>query len=330
MPVFKDRNDEYIFVSNLGEGVQGVAQLVLHIQTGEYRVRKAFNFEDPTSDANNEAHVLHILQAKASEIKPRPNIVTFHGSSPGVVYLGFCNGGDLSELPDDAPASVVFRVVAQVLRSQVFMNESGVAHNDLHGGNIFAHYPEGACFPELYVGDFGQATAQRGPVSKPNSDLFFASERLEEIKEQSKQPFVNSDLQTLIDEAAALNEEADEQARRDEHMRAMQATASASHPEEAASAYTIGARLSRLLDLAEKASAKNPMHIRDLQYFRRPDTPSITYFDSVEACMESDIELQGPFQMAEVQVDANGVFRHLVRIDEKICSIEYTSILDGY
>lgn len=39
-PIFKDGADEYIFIQVLGQSIQGQAQLVLHVQSGEYRVRK--------------------------------------------------------------------------------------------------------------------------------------------------------------------------------------------------------------------------------------------------------------------------------------------------
>lgn len=306
VPVFKEMHDEYIFIRELGEGAQASAQLVLHLQSGEYRVRKAFNAMKPGKAATHEADILQILQVKASEVRSSPNVVTFHGSSPGVVYLGFCNGGDLSELSENTPASVIYRLVAQVTRTLVFMHQNGVAHNDLHSGNVFVHYPEDVSLPEFYIGDFGHSTFQDEPVSPPTSDPWFAMEMLDILQRGSQVSFGDSYVQELKALGAALSEEANSY---NDHA-----------PCESSAGFVNGnvASLRRMLNLAEQASAKNPMSIEDLQYLPRPDSPSITYFDSVEACMRSDIQLQGPFQMAEVRVDSNGVIQALARVDDEI------------
>lgn len=291
-----------MFVGTLAEGAQASAQLVLHVQTGEFRVRKVFinNFlSDPTTTADkHEAKTLQLLQAKASEIGASPNIVTIHDSSPGVLYLGFCNGGDLSRLPRDAPASVIYRVVAQATRSIAFMHQHGVSHNDLHAGNVFVHFPEEADFPELFVGDFGISASQSEPVVEPTSDVYFPLEMLEQLQESSEELDVSSDLQQLIDEANSL-------------LPPMSV-------DEAASVCITGGRWTRLLHLAEEASAKNPMCIEDLQFLPRRNSPNITYYDSVEAFLKMDIELEGPFQMAEVRVDSNNVFQELLHIDDEM------------
>lgn len=85
-PVFQDGDDIYIFIQVLGEGIQAQAQLVLHVQSGEYRVRKISKHMQTTeqiqdSPEKNERDILEFLNAQAVNSTESPRIVTLHGSS---------------------------------------------------------------------------------------------------------------------------------------------------------------------------------------------------------------------------------------------------------
>lgn len=65
--VFIDGEDQYIYIQSLGQGFQGQAQLVLHVQSGQYRVRKVDFHEQAFGDiqhslTHHEGEILEALQ----------------------------------------------------------------------------------------------------------------------------------------------------------------------------------------------------------------------------------------------------------------------------
>lgn len=76
--LIKNGNDEYVFVRNIGTGVQSSAQLVLDRQTGEYLVRKVGNRRRSSMGRPDpEWAILTEVQARASKLKQSPKIIEF-------------------------------------------------------------------------------------------------------------------------------------------------------------------------------------------------------------------------------------------------------------
>lgn len=108
--LFLHGDDQYIFVDRLGTGNQGATQKVLHVQSGELRVRKVtyerLKIEGESSQeyGGSENAILTLLQESAHNRGARPNIVQFHGGADIPVssqdsrsrqetYSKFYNGG---------------------------------------------------------------------------------------------------------------------------------------------------------------------------------------------------------------------------------------------
>jgi hypothetical protein len=175
-------NDTYLFVENLGEGVQCIAQRVWHVETGSLAARKvrteplskAKLENEPWSDVLIPQHLdtfhppavteVHYLSpTSAHEVPISPEGAT---ESVRVSYWRPCNGGPLADCfaayhDDDRPVPpvLVARCVRQVLETLRFMYavaDPPVVHTDLHSGNVLVDWPEeGGKLPDFYVMDFG-------------------------------------------------------------------------------------------------------------------------------------------------------------------------------
>ncbi|KAK0667892.1 kinase-like domain-containing protein [Cercophora samala] len=195
--VFKDVTGQYLFIRPLGTGVSCQAQLVRHLPTGEYRVRKVLHRRVPigeelprniryTVDAdiqaiiqfNNEAAIVDLLQ-KSTE-RNQPKIATLYSHSTQVdekkrkytrvSYWSLSNGGDLDSFLADyqyhLPRPFILRFLSQILTTLQHLYTAchdrlgPIVHNDLHAGNILLHYPSNAPspIPEFHLIDFGLAT----------------------------------------------------------------------------------------------------------------------------------------------------------------------------
>ncbi|CAN8105555.1 unnamed protein product [Discula destructiva] len=297
VPVFLIGDDEYIFIQILGEGIQGQAQLVLHVQSGEYRVRKVFKHkhtfvEIDDSAEKNEGRILEFLQTEASKSQMSPNIVTIHGSSNvvlatentqdrmymAVIYLFYCNGGELRRfIQADVPASILLRAVAQVAHALRFMYNNRVLHRDLHSGNIFAHFTSGSIIPDFYVGDFGAATSPR-----PARPTYFASD-INRLLSTAQPLRLKTTTTGVVDELLRLVRNCED---------------SSGFPD-----------LSRLLLIVDRAIAEEPVTEADLARIPGPCLPGITYYDSIGTCVS--LGILGPHDIARVSLDSAGGFQSI-------------------
>lgn len=74
------------------------------------------------------------------------------------------NVGDMQNLSTSVfeegkrpPLSLMFRCVAQCLEGIQCLCQLDLRHIDLHGGNVFFHFAEGALYPDAVIGDFGHS-----------------------------------------------------------------------------------------------------------------------------------------------------------------------------
>lgn len=184
--LFLDGEDQYLFVKNLGFGVYSQAQLVLHLQTGELRVRKVSRrqLDEQQMKKEDREKVLFYLQEQAAKLGIQPHIAHLfsandvpaaQGADEGkwsrVAYLRYYNGGDVCHLYEAyegcgqrMPSSLILRMLKQVVYALYFTSTCGVLHADLHDGNILIHHNRAlGGRPDFYVADFG--AAERGPLT---------------------------------------------------------------------------------------------------------------------------------------------------------------------
>lgn len=184
--LFLDGEDQYLFVKDLGYGANSQAQLVLHLQTGELRVRKVSrrNLDKNEKKKEDREKVLFYLQEQAAKLGIQPHIAhlfsandvpTAQGAGKGkwsrVAYMRYYNGGDVCQLCEayeesgqGMPSSLILRLLKQIAYALYFTTTCGVLHADLHDGNILIHHnraPGGR--PDFYIADFG--AAERGALT---------------------------------------------------------------------------------------------------------------------------------------------------------------------
>lgn len=201
--LFLDGEDQYLFVKNLGFGENSQAQLVLHLQTGELRVRKVSRtyLDEDEKNTEDREKVLFYLQEQAAKLGIQPHIghlfsandvPAAQGAGKGkwsrVAYLRYYNGGDVCQLYDaydqrgqEMPSSLILRLLKQVVYALYFTTTCGVLHADLHDGNIFIHHnPALGGRPDFYMADFG--AAERGVLTnvmnKYTDDVHYLCEDL--------------------------------------------------------------------------------------------------------------------------------------------------------
>ncbi|KAK4137715.1 hypothetical protein BT67DRAFT_438960 [Trichocladium antarcticum] len=184
--------ESYIFLNPLAGGVQSTVQLVANIFTNEVVVRKVSKFKPLLKNGRGatdvpECREFRILDHLDALVHNPVNIV---GATPRLAtcishenttamsrgprpamhcvrasYWKLCNGGSMMDWACasglETPASIVARCIAQVSETLHFMYNSGgeaVYHCDLHLGNVFVHFGDGADgLPDFYIGDFGWA-----------------------------------------------------------------------------------------------------------------------------------------------------------------------------
>ncbi|KAK4202140.1 kinase-like domain-containing protein [Triangularia verruculosa] len=208
--VFKDTTGQYLFICPLGTGATCRADLVRHIGTGEYRVRKVLHRRvttgkelprstrytlDPEIKAiiqfNNEVAIVDLLQksAEGKQVKI-PTLVSHSthvderkGKYSRVSYWSLSNGGDLDSFILDydwiIPRPFILQFLSQILTTLHHLYTAHhdslgpIIHNDCHAGNILLHYPNGQTrVPEFHLIDFGLATPlSRAPIAEKNDFL---------------------------------------------------------------------------------------------------------------------------------------------------------------
>jgi serine/threonine protein kinase len=186
--LFLDGDDQYVFIKLLGQGLSSQAQLVLHVQTGELRVRKVSHqpLKHEDTKIEDREKVLFYLQEQAAMRQVHPHIsylysagdVPAAGSTTGgdedstlwsrVSYSKYYNGGTVgdlyrayAEMGMAIPSTTIWRLMTQLVDALQFMSTcggAGVLHADLHCENIWLHYdgPTGGV-PDFYLGDFGNS-----------------------------------------------------------------------------------------------------------------------------------------------------------------------------
>lgn len=309
-PVFKDGDNEYIFIQSLGEGIQGQAQLVLHVQSGEYGVRKISKEmqtidEIKDSTAKNEYDTLEFLNGQAAHTTETPRIVTVHGSSKvavhmpdakgreqlymPVLYLSYCNGEDADRILS-GPYSVVLRMIAQLAHTLKFMYDNKILHRDLHVGNIFVHFPEGSRIPDFYIGDFGLAS------ETPDRPKYFIND-IQHLRDMARNLDLRKDTKAVVNELNQLmRNELEEKV---------------GFPD-----------LTRLLTLVDEAAANRPVVDGDLSFIVGPTRVQQRYQTTVEGVHADHthygLGIVGPYQVGQITVDADGNFQSLVSIGEQV------------
>ncbi|KAK4649837.1 hypothetical protein QC762_704650 [Podospora pseudocomata] len=195
--IFKDTTGQYLFIRELGTGVSCRAQLVRHLPTGEYRVRKVLHRRVPigedlprniryTVDAdiqaiiqfNNETAIVDLLQKSGERDQLKIAALYSHSTHADekkkkysrVSYWSLSNGGDLDSFLADyqhhIPRPFILQFLSQMLTTLQHMYTAchdrlgPMVHNDFHAGNILLHYPSDARspIPEFHLIDFGLAT----------------------------------------------------------------------------------------------------------------------------------------------------------------------------
>ncbi|KAG8161391.1 hypothetical protein KVR01_008378 [Diaporthe batatas] len=184
--LFIDGEDQYLLIKTIGSGADAIAQLVLHVQTGELVVRKVGNVllnEDQIHREDPE-RVLFALQSQARERGVQPSISHLQSADEvptpqkregqellyhRVKYYDYYNGGTLEDfwhacttknLPP--PPSLILTMVRDLSQALDFMYSMKpfVIHGDLHWGNIFLHWNDKdiSAGPRFVLGDFGRST----------------------------------------------------------------------------------------------------------------------------------------------------------------------------
>lgn len=202
--LFLDGDDQYLFVKNLNFGANSQAQLVLHLQTGELRVRKVSRryLDDQQKKKEDREKVLVYLQEQAAKLGIQPHIAHLfsandvpaaQGAGEGkwsrVAYMRYYNGGDVCQLCEayeesgqGMPSSLILRLLKQVVYALYFTRTCEVLHADLHDGNIFIHHNRALDGrPDFYLADFGAAEhgALTDQMSRYTDDVDHLSQDLE-------------------------------------------------------------------------------------------------------------------------------------------------------
>lgn len=179
--LFFDGDDQYVFIKNLGQGRFSQAQLVLHIQTCELRVRKVSHLplEYEATKIPDREKVLFYLQEQAAKRTVQPHISYLYSTSDvpaaqkgenravwsRVSYSKYYNGRTVGDLCRDysslglaIPSRTIWRLMIQLVDAIHFISMCGVLHSDIHSENIFLHYDDATGgLPDFYLGDFGNA-----------------------------------------------------------------------------------------------------------------------------------------------------------------------------
>ncbi|KAK0747336.1 hypothetical protein B0T21DRAFT_405974 [Apiosordaria backusii] len=194
--VFKDVTGQYLFIRQLGTGVSCRAQLVRHLTTGEYRVRKVLHRRvgtgqvlprstryTPDADIqaiiqfNNEVAIVDLLQRNVNHnslkvstlLSQSTQVDERKGKYSRVSYWSLSNGGDLESFIENygypIPRPFILQFLSQTLTTlhQLYTachdRLGPIIHNDCHAGNILLHYPNAqTVIPEFHLIDFGLAT----------------------------------------------------------------------------------------------------------------------------------------------------------------------------
>lgn len=180
--LFQDGDAQFLFIKTLGSGAEGVAQLVSHTQTGELAVRKVSTNVD-TMELNSLTHINFELQRRSPPELPKIArlLNTQSIQSEQVLYIDYCNGGDLGTLLNDfrqrnlqVPRALILHMIRDILESLHFLYTCSppIYHRDAHIFNIFLSWKdESSPKPGFYLGDFGFATMDPGSDRDLRADL---------------------------------------------------------------------------------------------------------------------------------------------------------------
>lgn len=188
--LFFDETDEYLFIKELNHGSHSRAQLVLHLQTGERRVRKVsiYHLNEEEKKIEDREKVLFHLQEQAAKLGTHPHIVHLYSANDvpaapkagkkrwaRVVYMKYYDGGDVFKLYKAHEASgramsssMLFRILWHVFSGLESMYTSCVLHADLYDSNILAHRdPALGGRLAFFLADFG--SAELGALTDPSN-----------------------------------------------------------------------------------------------------------------------------------------------------------------
>lgn len=208
--LFVENDDQYVFLRNLGSGIQSQAQVVQSVRSGLLLTRKVplkLLTAREINHPNAEITALKHLQKHATQKGIWPNIVRlFHEEivaadswSPfgpkrffHITHMSFCNAGDLYNFyqrhldarPRQAvPVSFMFLLIRQVLEAIEFMQscEPPVFHNDLNLGNILLELQPGNSLPDFILCDFGEATLGARRSGDSVSDTFMLYHQVDKL-----------------------------------------------------------------------------------------------------------------------------------------------------
>lgn len=202
--LFVDEADRYLFVKNLALGSYSRAQLVLHLRTGELRVRKVSceYLDEDEKNGEDREKVLFYLQEQAEKLGVQPHIARLISANDvtaaqgagkvqwsRVSYMPYYNGGDVCQLYEaydesgqGMPSSLILRLLKQVVYALYFVSTCGVLHADLHDGNILIHHNRAlGGLPDFYIADFGAAEygGLTSPWNRCTDDVYQLAQDLE-------------------------------------------------------------------------------------------------------------------------------------------------------
>lgn len=188
--------DEFLFVRNLGEGMQGMVQLLQNVRTKELVARKVNHRRLNAAQVarpNRETTVIGHLDTlpRPAGCTPRYYELISHQDVPSGTamnparwtresYWRYYNAGSLWDFQslysskNPPPYAFIARCIHQLLETVQFMFTAGhvpVYHEDLHVHNIFVHWDEGY-LPDFFIGDFGLARLADEPF--PNAHVHCA------------------------------------------------------------------------------------------------------------------------------------------------------------
>lgn len=288
---------------------------------------REFMVSDIMPEANRHTEQDAREEAGAQGYSASHSIVTLHSSSnlalptdsksdPEdaefmlVIYLSYCNGGDLNRLGkytknSNTPASIVLRYLAEISHALQFMYQNGIVHADLGDRNIFINFSSETNEPHFFLGDFGMAhdiNQDDSGASGSDAPRYYNVDRrylLTKLTVLQLQNFIdNATVELLVRELTRL---ADND-----------------------SGLTGLPDLTVFLILLTQAVVDFPVTRDDISRIPGPLEVTPVYFDSVEACAAARIV--GTFRIGTVTLDSAGALESAQSISEGIYYPEYFTV----
>lgn len=148
----------------LGRGYWGQGLLVQDknkVDSVVKQIRFEPNSELASRDAaKNEASILHKLQHS-----PNINLLFSRNSRKAYILQRYFEGQSLDAFDTESLSEIEqLKLIIEVYKKVKLINEKGIAHNDLQGGNILIKRSNRGSGWEVNIIDFGNSTASESPI----------------------------------------------------------------------------------------------------------------------------------------------------------------------